>query len=377
MNKGSWNYLESLNCLDLQLFAEGSSEEKTEEATPHRKQEARKKGQVSRSSDLNAAIGMMAMILFLYLIRGHLGSNLTGYIKHIFSAEMILPLDGEQLFRVYSLTIDTFFHLMGPIFLIAIIFGLTTNFLQVGFLFAPEAVKPKVSNINPVEGLKRMFSKKALVEFGKVTLKITVVGLVVFTLVKKNFQQLFFITDTSIPAIVAFLANIIFKICAGAALIFILIAILDLLYQKWEFRQKLKMSKYEVKQEMKQTEGDPLIKSKIKEKQRAISMRRMMQSVPEATVVVTNPTHLAVALKYDEEVMEAPQVVAKGTGYLAEKIKNKAYEHDVPVMENKEVARALYASVEVGDYIPIELYQAVAEIIAHIYRIKEKMRREG
>ncbi|MBZ4686953.1 MAG: flagellar biosynthetic protein FlhB [Clostridiales bacterium] len=358
-----------LRKINLQLFA--GSEEKTEEATPHRRQETRKKGQVAKSSDLNAAIVIMAMIIFIYWTRGYFSQNIIGFMQHILAAELTVPLSDDQLIRLYRMSVTTLFTLMGPIFIVAIVFGLAANFLQVGFLFAPEAIKPKASNLNPIEGFKKMFSKKALVEFGKALFKITIVGLVVFNLVKNRFQRLFFLPDMGVSEIASYLGKLIFQISLGAGLIFFIIAVLDFVYQKWEFRQNLKMSKYEVKQEMKQTEGDPQIKAKIKEKQRQMAQVRMMESVPEATVVVTNPTHLAVALKYEDE-MEAPKVVAKGAEFIAQKIKEKAQEHDIPIIENKPVARALYDTVEIDENIPVELYQAVAEILAAVYQMDKR-----
>jgi flagellar biosynthetic protein FlhB len=353
--------------INLQLFA--SSEEKTEEATPHRKQEARKKGQVARSSDLNGAVVIMAMILFLYFTRGYFYDNLMGFIQHIFSEELLVPFNDSQLLRLYKLILNSYLKIMLPVFAIAVVCGLLANFLQIGFLFSPEAIKPKASNINPIEGFKKMFSKKALVEMCKALFKIVIVGLVVFNIIKSKFENLFFLPDMDINAIVAYLGKLIFQIALGAGLIFIIIAVLDLCFQKWEFKQNLKMSKYEVKQEMKQTEGDPQIKSKLKEKQRQLAMGRMMESVPEATVVVTNPTHFAVALKY-EDGMEAPEVLAKGADYIAKKIKEKAEENNIPIVENKNIARMLYKNVEIGEHIPVELYQAVAEILAALYNMK-------
>jgi len=240
----------------------------------------------------------------------------------------------------------------------------------VGFLFAPEAIKPKISNINPVEGFKKIYSKRALFEFIKTLLKVMVVSFAIYILLKNKLEKILLMPEMNIFAIMNHLEKTIFEICIGAALVFLLIAVLDFMYQKWQFRQTLKMSKYEVKQEMKQTEGDPYIKSRLREKQRIMARNRMMQQVPEATVVITNPTHLAVALKYEENKMEAPQLVAKGGGYLAIRIKEKAVESDIPVMEDRPLAHALYEGVEIGDYIPEELYQAVAGIIAAIYLLE-------
>ncbi len=357
--------------IDLQLFAE---EEKTEEATPHKKRQVRQKGQVARSSDLNAALVILVLILTLYFIRSYYEQQLTGFLRHIFSRELTLELTHGQLIYLFNLSIKAFFETVAPVFAVAIGVGLSANFLQVGFMFAPEAIKPKLSNINPLEGFKRIFSKKALVEMLKAILKVSVVGLMVFFTVRNNFDSMLFMLDMGLVGIVDLVASVLFKVALGAAGIFIVVAILDSIYQKWEFKQRIKMSKYEVKQEFKQTEGDPLIRSKIKEKQRQLAAGRMMAQVPEATVVVTNPTHLALALKYEEGMMDAPILLAKGAGYVAQRIVEIANEHDVPVLENKPVARSLYQSVEIGEEIPVELYQAVAEILVALYRLKHKER---
>ena len=347
-----------------------SSEEKTEPATPHRRQEARKKGQVARSSDLNAAIVLLAIIMLIYVLRDYLGVNITGYVNHMLSKEMTSTINSDQIFDIYRLMLYLCFKIMAPIFVIAILFGLAANFLQVGFMFASEAVKPKLSNIDPIEGLKKIFSKRALFDFLKTLLKILVIGLVVYYLAKNNLPTLLQLINMDPVRTVDYLEKIIYKICITACLAFLIIAALDFAYQKWQFDQTLKMSKDEIKKEMKQTEGDPLIKAKLREKQRLIAMRRMMQSVPEATVVITNPTHLAVALKYDDKVMQAPQIIAKGAGHIAVRIKEKAVENKIPIYEDKPLARSLYKGSEIGDYVPVELYHAVASVLAAIYSLK-------
>ena len=348
-----------------------ASEDKTEAPTPHRRQEARKKGQVGRSSDLNSAVVLMVIIIAVYMFRDNSWLSLAQYIHHIFSEEMNSSLNSVQFFNIYKTTFYLGLSIMAPVFIAAILFGLVINFAQVGFMFAPEGVKPKLSHINPLEGLKRIFSKRALFDFLKTLLKILIIGFVVYKLVKNSFPSLLLMLNMSLPSITASLAGILFKICITAVVVFLIIAILDLVYQKWQFKQTIKMSKYEVKKEMIQQEGDPLIKAKLREKQRLMSMRRMMQAVPEATVVITNPTHLAVALKYDDDVMPAPQIIAKGAGYVAETIKEKAQENNIPIMQDKPLARSLYTVTEIGDYVPVELYQAVASVLAVIYSISK------
>ena len=349
-----------------------ATEEKTEQATPYRKQEARKKGQVAKSSDLNAAVIVMSIIAVLYSCRGYWGNNISGYVQYILSKEMNTALSSTQFFNLYKLTLYLCLKIMAPIFGAVIIFGLLVNFMQVGLVVSFEGMKPKLSNINPIEGAKRIFSKRALFEFLKTLLKVFVIGLILYNLVKKVFPQLLTLSEMNLVSSSDYLIKLIFRIGITAAGIFLVIAILDFVYQKWEFGRSLRMSKDEIKKEMKQTEGDPLIKAQIRQKQRMMSMNRMMQSIPEATVVVTNPTHLAVVLKYDDKIMDAPQIVAKGAGYVAVKIKEKASEYNIPIVEDKPLARSLFKSSEIGDFVPVDLYQAVAGVIAAIYSLHKK-----
>lgn len=353
--------------INLQLFAE----EKTEEPTPRRRQEIKKKGQAARSADLSAAVALLVSIIFLFIGKERFVANFESFFRFILKS---VP---EHLLNVHNLGYlfgqSTFFllKLMAPIFLVAMTVGLVVNFAQVGFIFAMEPLRPKLQNLNPVEGFKRIFSKKALVELGKSVLKLVLVGAVAYYMVKKNFLELLFLVDMPVPQGFLNAAGLLYRIALGALAVFIPIAIGDYIFQRYEFRQRLRMTKQEVKEEFKQMEGDPLIKSKLREQRRQMAMHRMMQSVPEATVVVTNPVHLAVALKYDlEHGDSAPRVVAKGAGEIAERIKKKARENKVPVVENPQVARFLYQSVDLGQEIPAELYQAVAEILAMLYRMQ-------
>jgi len=348
-----------------------ATEEKTEPATPHRKQEARKKGQVAKSNDLNSALVLIAVVVVLYSIRGYFGENISTYVKYILSQEMNTALNSTRFFDLYKVTLLLSLKIMAPILGAALVFGMLANFMQVGMLFSFEAMKPKLSHINPIEGFKRIYSKRAFFEFFKTILKIVVIGLVVFNLVEKAFPQLILLFNMSLGKSTDYIAKLLFRVCITATVAYFIIAVLDFVYQKWEFGRSLRMSVDEVKKEMKQTEGDPQIKAQIRAKQRMMSMNRMMQSIPKATVVVTNPTHLAVVLKYDD-TMEAPQIVAKGAGYVAERIKLEAAKYEIPIMEDKPLARALFKSSEIGDFVPVDLYQAVAGVIAAIYSLQKK-----
>ncbi len=347
------------------LMAE--TEEKTEPATPHKKQQARKKGQVAKSADLNAAMVACAVIATVFALRGYLGSQTMGLIYQVFDLATIATLDVDAVVDLYRTLLVVCFRILGPILGVALVFGLLANYLQVGFIFTGEALTPKLSHINPIEGFKRIFSKRALFEIVKTLLKITVIGTVIYNLGKKEFHNFLLVPNMSNGSLIEYFSQTLFRICFLAGMVFLIIAVLDFAYQKWQFNRDQRMSKTELRMEMKQTEGDPLIKSRLRQKQRLMAMRRTIQKVPEATVVITNPTHMAIALGYDENTMDAPEVIAKGAGYIAQKIKEVAYEHRVPVIEDKPLAHSLYASTEVGDYVPVELYQAVAAVLAAIY----------
>ncbi|MEW6661738.1 MAG: flagellar biosynthesis protein FlhB [Bacillota bacterium] len=352
---------------NLQLFAE----EKTEEATPHRREEARRKGQVARSTDLNAAVGMTALILLLLMLWPEIFRQISRVMVWLFAGMLSNPYTLGDLHYIFTTVVLVFLKLMAPVFLVALAAGMAVNYAQVGFLVSPDPIKFKLNHLNPIEGIKRILSKRALVEMTKALSKVAIVGLVTFLIVKSGFSELLFLSEMGLQKGTSTVAALVFHVALGAVSVFFLVAVLDLLFQRREYRERLKMSKQEVKEEYKQMEGDPLIRAKIREKQRRLAAKRMIASVPEATVVVTNPTHLAVALKYVEKEMAAPTVVAKGAGDIALRIAEVARSHQVPVVENKPVAQFLYKSVEIDQEIPPELYQAVAEILAMLYKIKK------
>ncbi len=258
-----------------------------------------------------------------------------------------------------------------PILAIAFIAALTINYLQVGFLFTTKPLKIDLNRINPIEGFKRLFSKRALMELLKSILKIILVGYVAYSFMEKNMTRIISLPGLESTIILKNFADISFGFGIKIIGVLIFFAFLDYLFQWREYEKNLMMTKQELKEEYKQTEGDPLIKSRIREKQRRIAMSRMIQDVPKADVIITNPTHIAVAIKYDSELYYAPYVLAKGVDLIAENIKKVGEEHSIPVVENRPLARALYDSVEIGDIIPEELYEAVAEVLAYVYSLKD------
>jgi len=262
------------------------------------------------------------------------------------------------------------FVLLFPLLLAIFSIALLVNYFQVGFVLSTDSIQPKLSKINPISGFQRLFSIRSLVELTKNVFKIFVVAFLVYITIKGEIENFIPLSDQSVGEILVYIGRLAFKIVFRTCLLLIILAIFDYLYQRWEFEKNLKMSKQEVKDELKQTEGDPIIKARIKRLQREAARKRMMASVPKADVVITNPTYLAVAIHYDQSKMSAPKVVAKGRGHIAEKIRKIATENKVAIVEDKPMAQILYKMVNVDEVIPTNLYKAVAEVLAFVYSMK-------
>mgnify|MGYP006285450135 FL=1 len=349
-------------------MADDGTGEKTEDPTPKRKEEAREKGQVAKSQELNGAFILMGGFIVLYIMFGNIINYLQTRMKMNLKMNEIPSLNISSSF---NLLMEAFYHIaqmVAPIMFTTAIIGGLINFVQIGPLLTGEPLKPKLSNINPIEGFKNLFSIKSLVELLKSLAKLAIIVILSLNPLRNSWQEIINISNRSLNSGVLFFGNLIVKIALRIALFLIFVGVADFFYQKWEHKKNLKMSKYEVKQERKEREGDPQIKQRRKEKQREMSMNRMMKEMEDADVVITNPTHIAVALKYDLEEMEAPVVMAKGEGYVAKRIKDRARELEIEIVENKPLARSLNKMTEIGDEIPADLYQAVAEILAFVFK---------
>ena len=265
-----------------------------------------------------------------------------------------------------------FFILVAPFLGIAIVVGLISNLIQVGFLFTVDPLKPDIKKLNPIEGFKNIFSKKSLFTLFKNLLKLILVFYLTYINLSKSAVEIFSSGDIGSEKLFFFMIDLGRKLSFNIVIIMFGISIIDYVIQRRDHKKKLRMSKQDIKDEFKQMEGNPEIKAARRRRQKEISMGRMMEAVPEATVIVTNPTHIAIAIKYDEEGEDPPMLVAKGADYIAEKIREKAKVHDIPIIENKPLARTMYTEVEIGEFIPIELYQSVAEIIALVYKMREE-----
>ncbi|OLO40908.1 flagellar biosynthesis protein FlhB [Alkalihalophilus pseudofirmus] len=354
--------------LDLQYFAQ----EKTEKATPKKRQDTRKKGQVPKSTDVNTAIILLLVFLFLWFIGHIVGDYLLAMLKHTFQNYMLLDLTELTLQMVLNEVTYTSAIVVLPIMLVALIAGVFSSYLQVGPLFSTEAIQPKLSKLDPIKGFKRIFSVRAIVELLKSLLKISFVGTVVFMVLWLSLDSVMILSQKAVADGFYQIAQLTVIMGIIVAILLLILSIPDYLYQKYDHEKQIKMSKQDIKDEHKNMEGDPKVKSKRKQKQMEMAMSRMMQEVPKADVVITNPTHYAVVLKYDGVKMDAPVVTAKGVDYVAFKIRSIAKNHDVTIVENKPLARALYAQANIGNPVPEDLFKAVAEVLAYVYRLKKQ-----
>ena len=358
-----------LFAFDLQRFAGG---EKTEEPTAKKRADARKKGQVGRSQELNTAFVLLIGFFSLKLLWDYIYLSIAGYTTYVFS-NLNQVVDAENILRIFIGIAIVLAKTAFPIMFAIMLIGLAINFFQVGLTFNTESIEFKLDKLNPINGFGRIFSKRSLVELAKSFFKILVIGFFLYRFIHEQIlampQFMFFDLTTSLSLV----AEIIFHMAFIVIGVIMVMALMDYGYQKWQTTQDLKMTKQEVKDEMKQSEGDPQIKGKIRQKQRQMAMARMMKEVPKADVIITNPTHFAIALSY-QQGMSAPLVVAKGQDIVAQRIKEIARDARVPLVENKPLARAIYAAVQIGDAIPQELYQAVAEVLAYVYRLKNTRR---
>ena len=365
---------------NLQFFAkDGPGGEKTEEPTSKKLSDARKEGQVAKSKEIGNAFVMLALFLMMKVYLGVIGNRFIGCFHSVYGnfADAIKMYDGEIPFASIQVLVRGMMLQIGiivlPVFAAGVFIVFVCDVVQVKWKPTSKPLKPKFSKLNPLKGFKRFFSANSIVELIKSLGKLAVVGYVAYSYLKDRLGQVFILYDMSLNQAIALIGEIVTDLGVRIAAVYMVIAFLDFAYQKWKYKEDMKMTKQEVKDEYKNQEGDPQVKSKQKQRMREASMRRMMQQLPEADVVITNPTHYAVAIKYDPDKYDAPYVLAKGENYLAQRIKDIAKENDIEIVENKPLARMLYANVEVGELIPPELYQAVAEVLAFVYHLKGKV----
>lgn len=365
---------------DLQFFAkDGPGGEKTEQPTPKKLDDARKEGQVAKSKEIGNAATLLVLFALLSTLVTYFSRKFLEIFNSIYSQipDYVVCYDGDVPFititNAIRFAMQQILWALLPALIVGFIVAFVANLVQVGWRPTAKPMQPKFNKLNPINGFKRLFSKDAIVELIKSLLKIAVIGIFVFVYLRKEQNKLLIMMDLSIMDAVAVLGKMIFDIGIRISAAYAAIAALDFIYQKWKFRDDMKMTKQEVKDEYKNTEGDPQIKGKQRQRMQEASRRRMMQQLPQADVVITNPTHYAVAIKYDPDLYEAPFVVAKGADHLAARIKEIAKDNNIEIVENKPLARMLYANVEIGQIVPPELYQAVAEVLAFVYHLQGKV----
>lgn len=355
--------------INLQLFADTSG--KTEKATPKKREELRKKGQVMQSREVTSNLILLIVFVTFKLTGDYLYRGFKAVFNFFLTEAAELNLsDPGEIMRVATFAAVETAKLAAPFLLIAVLVGILGTYFQIGFLFTLEPIRPKLSHISPINGLKRIFSVRSLFELVKSIAKVLIVAWVAWSSIKGEFSNLTRLMTLDLGQIAVYIlgsaVDIGIKICVAL----LAVSAVDYFFQWRRYEKDIAMTKQEVKEEYKQLEGNPEIRSRIKQKQREISMLRMLSEVPKADVVITNPTHFAVALKYEPRKKPAPYVVAKGADYMAERIKEIARENRVEIVENKPLAQALYHSVEIGDVIPPELYKAVAEVLAFVYNLQ-------
>lgn len=364
---------------NLQWFAkDGEGGEKTEPATAKKLRDAREEGQVAKSKELSAAVDLIALFLVLKIFVSYIGENLISMFPVIYKKMPDIINDSAGGMSIFSATtvvnnvMLVILKIVAPVFVVGVLVCILINIFQVGWKITTKPMRPKASKINPLSGFKRIFSKDSLFELVKSIAKIALIAYVAYTAIKGHQNELFLLYDIPLMQVIILVGSIVIDAGFKISLVYLVVGIADWFYQKHKFKEDMKMTKQEVKDEYKNTEGNPEIKGRQRSKMREASQRRMMQNLPTADVVITNPTHLSVAIKYDADKNSAPVVIAKGEDYLAMKIREIARENNIEIVENKPLARMLYANVEVGAEVPPELYQAVAEVLAFVYSLKNK-----
>ena len=364
---------------NLQFFAEGPGGEKTEPATAKKLSDARDKGQVAKSRELANGFGLLALFLIIKIWVGNIGTQFLEIFSAVYNKipELTTQWNGyvpaNDMKVMFQNIILRIMVILAPVFIIAVLVAFICDVAQVKWKIAKKAMEPKLSRMNPISGFKKIFSANSVVELIKSIAKIVIIGYVVYDFMQDKWSYIYLLYDMPLMQAIQLVWDVIVDVGIKISIVYIVLAFVDFGYQKYKFAQDMKMTKQEVKEEYKQQEGDPKVKGKIRQRMQEASRRRMMQQLPTADVVITNPTHYAVAIKYDPEEADAPIVLAKGADYLAGKIKEVAKENHIEIVENKPLARMLYANVDVGQAVPPELYQAVAEVLAFVYKLQGKI----
>ncbi|UCG61246.1 MAG: flagellar biosynthesis protein FlhB [Candidatus Zixiibacteriota bacterium] len=354
-------------------MADQGFQERTEKPTTRRRRKAREEGRVAKSMELNSAAILCLGFMTLYMMGPHLAGQVMEVMRHTMTNAPQIALSDPTFISVFSDSMLKFFVILSPVLIIMTLVAIGINVVQVGFKITPKAVELKFDKLNIANGLKRLVSLRSLVQIVRDSVKLFIVGFVAYKVIDSEFESFFLLPDMSVVQFAGVMGKLALTLVLKIGAVILVIAVLDYMYQRYEFEKSIKMSKQDLKDEYKDTEGSPQLKARVRQMQREMARSRMMQAVPTADVVVTNPTEIAVALKYDPSEMDAPTVVAMGERLIAQKIRELAIQHGIPVVEDKPLARALLKMCEVGQVIPANLYKAVAELLAYVYKMKAKV----
>ena len=362
--------------LRLQFFADGPGGEKTEDATPKKLNDARKEGKVAKSKEIGNGLTLLALFVVLKIFLAWIGNRLGELFAGVYNRipDMVQSAGNKvpesNFHHLFLLMMIRALLIMAPVLLVGFLVAFLSDLLQVGWHPTGKPLQPKPNKLSPISGFKRIFSINSVAELVKSIAKILLIAIVSYSYLKNQHRIFFVLLDMPVTQATLLIGQVVVDLGMRIAIVYMLIALGDFIYQKRKFANDMKMTKQEVKDEMKDQEGNPEIKGKQRQRMQEASRRRMMQRLPEADVVITNPTHYAVAIKYDPDVNEAPVVLAKGADYLAQRIKEIARENKIEIVENKPLARMLYANVDIDAEVPPELYQAVAEVLAYVYHLQ-------
>lgn len=355
-------------------MASEDDNEKTEDATDARREEFRKQGQVAHSKELATAVLLLAVAGIISLFGKFYHIQIQELFQYTYGDNLVQEIRSGNFVEMTQMAGKTIIILVFPALVLGALIGGLSSLVQVGFLNVEDALSPKFERLNPVEGFGRIFSLRGIVEGIKSILKVLLIAVVIYLTLKKEVTQWPYLQTYSVDQLVVYIGAMITKLLFGIGMVMLVLASADYFYQRWDLEKKMMMTKQEVKEETKQREGDPMIKSRIRRIQKEVANRRMMEKVPKADVVITNPTHIAVVLKYDDN-LPAPQLVAKGADLIAEKIKSIAKEHNIPIVENKPLARTIFKTMKLGQVIPRELFVAVAEVLSYVFKLRRKAKR--
>ena len=351
-------------------------EERTEEATEQRREDFRKRGQVPMTRELSTAIFFLMAAGIMYAASRFFLQNVVELFNRTMGPELVYTVREGKLLEVVSYIGLKLLILTGPIFLLALVVGIASQVVQTGFLQVEDALTPNLNKLNPLNSLGRIFSMKGVAELLKSLAKLGAISGAVYLILKKEIDKIPYLTSMSLEQIMAYLGMVVFKLLIVVGIFMLILALADYFFQRWQLEKEMMMTKQEVKEEHKSRDGDPLIKARIRKIQREVATRKMLTEVPKGDVVVTNPTHIACVLKYSEN-LPAPQLIAKGADLMAEKIKEIARQNNIPVIENKPLARTIFKTMKIGQVIPRELFVAVAEVLSYVYKLRRKKRRNS